>query len=126
MNDKQYTMEFTMDVDYEQFAKDTMSLNWYQQQVEGLVITTGGARILENTLGLVGESGEVAEKVKKWVRDGTYDKDELVKEIGDVLFYVAALAGALEIDLADVAQGNLDKLNSRKERGTLQGSGDNR
>lgn len=126
MNDKQYTMEFHMDVDYDQFKKDTMSLNWYQQQVEDLVLTTGTVRVMENTLGLVGEAGEVAEKVKKWVRDGSINEKELAKEVGDVLFYVAALAGVLGVDLADIAQGNLDKLNSRKERGVLQGSGDNR
>ena len=82
-------------------------------------------------LGLVGESGEIAEKVKKLVRDnGTnldlLDKDDLKKEIGDVMWYAAVLANYLDISFDDVARTNIEKLASRKERGVLSGSGDNR
>ena len=82
-------------------------------------------------LGLVGESGEIAEKVKKLVRDdGTnidrLDVEDIKKEIGDVMWYAAVLANYLDISFDDVAKTNIEKLASRKERGVLQGSGDNR
>jgi NTP pyrophosphatase (non-canonical NTP hydrolase) len=83
------------------------------------------------TLGMVGEAGEVAEKVKKIIRDKEgviteEDKQEIVKEMGDVLWYLQALADALDVSLEDVAQANIDKLTSRKLRGVQHGSGDNR
>lgn len=82
-------------------------------------------------LGLVGEAGEVAEKIKKIIRDrnGDYtDEDilEIKKELGDVLWYVAVLANEFEISLLDIAKTNIAKLQSRKERGKIQGNGDNR
>lgn len=98
----------------------------YSDWVEGMVITTGQVRLLENTLGLVGEAGEFAEKIKKYVRDGTYDRDLWLKELGDVVFYVAALANYLDSDLQEVMDLNVAKLEDRKSRGVLQGSGDNR
>ena len=83
-------------------------------------------------LGLTSEAGEVAGKVKKLIRDGE-DKEgfELKKiaishEIGDVLWYCAMMAKEVGVPLADIMQENLDKLHSRKARGTLQGSGDDR
>jgi len=83
------------------------------------------------TLGLVGESGEIAEKIKKVIRDdgGVIDeekKTEIGKELGDVLWYISQLATELGVDLDDVAQGNIDKLYSRLDRGVIGGSGDNR
>jgi NTP pyrophosphatase (non-canonical NTP hydrolase) len=83
------------------------------------------------TLGLVGESGEIAEKVKKILRDNqgvvsNETKNEIAKELGDVLWYVSQLATELKINLEDIAKLNIDKLNSRQQRGALQGSGDNR
>jgi NTP pyrophosphatase (non-canonical NTP hydrolase) len=83
------------------------------------------------TLGLAGESGEVAEKIKKVLRDkaGVVDDESrlaIQKELGDVLWYVAAVATELGLDLDEAVQANLDKLNSRKERSVLNGSGDNR
>lgn len=82
-------------------------------------------------LGLNGEAGEVAEKFKKIMRDkeGIFsdeDTDEILKEIGDVLWYAAALSAEMGYSLEEVAIRNLEKLNSRKERGVLSGSGDNR
>lgn len=89
------------------------------------------AGIVYLALGLNGESGEVAEKVKKIVRDQAgkltdFDRVEIGKELGDVLWYLAMLAEELGISLEEVAQGNIDKLISRKERGVIHGSGDNR
>lgn len=86
---------------------------------------------IAKVLGLVGEAGEVAEKYKKIIRDkqgivSEADKTELIKELGDVLWYVAVLAEYLGVSLEDVADGNISKLTDRKGRGTQRGSGDNR
>lgn len=82
-------------------------------------------------LGLCGEAGEVAEKCKKIIRDkeGAWsidDRKEIAKEIGDVLWYCANLAEEFGLELHDIAQMNIDKLHSRKKRGVIKGSGDNR
>ncbi|MEJ0072894.1 MAG: nucleoside triphosphate pyrophosphohydrolase family protein [Candidatus Saccharibacteria bacterium] len=82
-------------------------------------------------LGLVGEAGEIAEKFKKLVRDensdiSKVDVDDLKKELGDVLWYVAVLADHFDIPLAEVAELNIAKLASRQSRGVIKGSGDNR
>ena len=82
-------------------------------------------------LGLAGESGEVAEKYKKIIRDHegkitAEDKKEIVKELGDVLWYVALLAKYLNVSMEEVAQANLDKLASRHARKAIKGNGDNR
>jgi NTP pyrophosphatase (non-canonical NTP hydrolase) len=83
------------------------------------------------TLGLAGETGEVAEKVKKVLRDngGHFDAAAVAaiqKELGDVLWYVARLASELGLDLEQIAAGNLSKLADRKARDKLHGSGDER
>ena len=83
------------------------------------------------TLGLVGESGEVAEKIKKILRDknGTFDYESklaLKKELGDVLWYLSNLCDELNLSLSDVARENLEKLNLRLSRGKISGSGDDR
>ena len=95
------------------------------------VYPQAGANLLYPTLGLCGEAGEVAEKVKKMVRDdGGMLSDErraaLVKELGDVLWYVAQLATEADLDLDAIAEANLSKLLSRRDRDVLQGSGDDR
>ncbi len=82
-------------------------------------------------LGLAGEAGEVAEKCKKILRDknGVVDADDsssIAKELGDVLWYVSVLASELHLSMDVIAQINLNKLASRKERGVITGSGDNR
>ncbi len=82
-------------------------------------------------LGLAGESGEVAEKFKKIIRDkegkiSEETKEELKKELGDVLWYASQIASELKISLNDVAENNIDKLQSRLKRGVIGGSGDNR
>ena len=83
------------------------------------------------TLGLVGESGEVAEKIKKILRDknGKFDyesKTAIKKELGDVLWYLANLCNELDFTLNEVAEENLEKLNNRLTRGKISGSGDDR
>lgn len=82
------------------------------------------------TLGLVGEAGEIANKVKKVIRDNKpvddAFKNDMKAEIGDVLWYVARLSDELGIKLEDIAEYNMEKLLSRLQRGTIGGSGDNR
>jgi len=99
----------------------------YSYWVEGKIVTEGETRLVENTLGLVGEAGEVAEKIKKMMRDSNrISPEEIVKELGDVVFYATALANHFNSDLTEVLQVNMEKLNSRAKRGVIKGSGDNR
>lgn len=83
------------------------------------------------TLGLVGEAGEVAEKIKKILRDnnGVVDearKQELLKELGDVLWYLTQITSELGLSLEQIASLNIKKLNSRHKRGRISGNGDDR
>jgi|TARA_R110000824_G_scaffold7178_2_gene32536 NTP pyrophosphatase (non-canonical NTP hydrolase) len=99
----------------------------YSYWVEGKIMTGGESRLFENVLGLVGEAGEIAEKTKKLIRDNaTVKRGDMIKELGDVLFYVTALANHFDSNLSEVIQTNMDKLNSRASRGVLSGNGDNR
>lgn len=105
----------------------TLNSRKYSLWVEGKIMTEGKDRLVENTLGLMGETGEIAEKIKKQIRDGELvSSEEIIKELGDVVFYVTALANYYDSNLAEVMQKNVDKLNSREERGVLGGSGDDR
>ena len=110
-----------------------MNLNDYQKQALTTAASTGDdfKDLLHWVLGINGEAGEVAEKLKKIIRDknseiSEEDKKELAKEVGDVLWYLAVFSHQLGLPLEDVAQSNLDKLQSRKSRGVIGGSGDNR
>jgi len=84
------------------------------------------------TLGLAGEAGEIANKVKKLIRDGADREDYHAKlnaighELGDVLWYCAMLAKEVDMNLGKIMEDNLDKLADRKARNRLQGDGDNR
>ncbi|MDD4531432.1 MAG: nucleoside triphosphate pyrophosphohydrolase family protein [Candidatus Pacebacteria bacterium] len=83
------------------------------------------------TLGLAGEAGEVAEKIKKVLRDGNgivseEKREEIKKELGDVLWYLSNLSTELKISFEEVASKNIEKLQSRQQRNELHGSGDNR
>ena len=109
-----------------------MHLSDYQERSRATAVyPSAGDNLLYPTLGLCGEAGEVAEKVKKMVRDdaGVLSDERraaLSKELGDVLWYVAQLATEARLDLDAIAAANLDKLRSRQERGRLTGSGDDR
>ena len=90
-----------------------------------------GSNYVYPTLGLVGESGEVAEKVKKVIRDknGVFDQETLIglkKELGDVLWYISNLSSELNFSLQDIAEENLSKLKKRATEGKISGSGDER
>ena len=91
----------------------------------------GSHAFLAQLLGLMGETGEIAEKFKKIYRDkagvlSDEDKLEIAKELGDVLWYVSVVSTYLDISLQEVADMNIEKLKSRKKRDALAGSGDNR
>jgi len=103
-----------------------MQLDTYQRQARMTAFYEPEEIPLYLTLGLVGEAGEVAEKVKKWKRDGTVDPHALAKELGDVLWYLANLSHDLGYSLSTIAEINLSKLARRTELGTLTGSGDDR
>jgi NTP pyrophosphatase (non-canonical NTP hydrolase) len=101
----------------------------YQQRAATTAMYPKEQGVEYTTLGLVGEAGEIANKVKKVLRgDYTIDdiRDDLGAEISDTLWYIAMLAHELDLNLQDIAQANLDKLADRKQRGVIKGSGDER
>jgi NTP pyrophosphatase (non-canonical NTP hydrolase) len=102
-----------------------MNFNEYQKLARSTAIYPEEYKVIYPALGLCGEAGEVAEKVKKNIRDGK-SLDGVGLELGDVLWYISALADDLGVTLEEVAQANVDKLTSRKERNMIGGSGDNR
>jgi NTP pyrophosphatase (non-canonical NTP hydrolase) len=109
-----------------------MNLNDYQVSA----LRTASPKTKKNelfhlVLGLCGEAGEVAEKIKKVIRDkdsnfSQLNLDDLTKELGDVLWHIAVIGDYFDIPLEDIAAKNIEKLAGRSERGTLAGSGDNR
>lgn len=113
-----------------------MDFNTYQDQAAVTALYpeagTGSPLALAYTaLGLAGEAGEIANKVKKILRDDngvvTEEKrTEIGKELGDVIWYLARVAAELNRPLSNLAEGNLHKLFDRLQRGVIQGSGDNR
>ena len=127
----------TLDTDTPTF----LSFDAYEQRAMKLAIypyrknpmTSLEVRLTYPALKLAGEAGEVAEKIGKLMRDGLpkevtpYEwRQNLEKELGDVLWYVAAIATEIGSSLQDVAKENLKKLEGRAARGTLKGSGDDR
>ena len=104
--------------------KSLITANEYQEKCKTTAIYPKKDAIVYLSLGLVSEAGEVAGKVKKHIRDGT--ESNVASEIGDVLWYCAMLANELGANLGKIMEDNLYKLNDRKTRGTLQGSGDSR
>ena len=111
--------------------KKVSDLDMYQKVALTTAIYPREQAIIYPTLGLTGEAGEVANKVKKIIRDGSNKNDnsmvsEIKSEIGDCLWYIAVLANDFNIKLSDIASANLEKLEKRKQKGTIHGSGDNR
>jgi NTP pyrophosphatase (non-canonical NTP hydrolase) len=109
-----------------------LDFHTYQQRSRATACyPDAGANPIYPTLGLCGEAGEVADKVKKVLRDqgGEFSAEVITAlqlELGDVLWYVAQLATELGLELDQVAQANLDKLASRSARNVISGSGDSR
>ena len=117
-----------------QFLKEKYNMsdfNAYQRMASTTAIYPEEHRILYPALGLAGEAGEVANKVKKLIRDGPDNRpdtwrEDIASEIGDVLWYCAALATDLNLTLGMIAAQNEKKLSKRKRDGTIGGSGDTR
>ena len=108
-----------------------MTIKEYQEKALATAIYGVGNSIIYPTLGLTGEAGEVAEKVKKALRDKSGEfsdeyKLEILKEIGDVLWYCNALCRDLGHTLEECIELNIQKLESRRQRNMINGSGDNR
>jgi len=108
-----------------------MGFDEYQKRARTTAIYPSDNSIAYLALGIAGESGEVAEKVKKSIRDfgGELSKEykqAIAYELSDVLWYIANMAYELGYSLETIAEMNLEKLFSRKERGKLGGNGDTR
>jgi len=111
--------------------KKVSDLDMYQKVALTTAIYPREQAIIYPTLGLTGEAGEEANKVKKIIRDGSNKDDdslvsEIKSEIGDCLWYIAVLASDFNIKLSDIASTNLEKLANRKKNNTIHGSGDAR
>lgn len=110
----------------------TITLNEYQEMAKKTAIFPESAKYSYPALGLAGEAGEVANKVKKLIRDGATEEElneklmDIADELGDVLWYVAAMADACGVSLEHIAKTNLHKLADRQRRNKLQGDGDKR
>jgi NTP pyrophosphatase (non-canonical NTP hydrolase) len=104
---------------YDEFTADLA--RYPSTQTDGKIVSA-----MYCALGLVGEAGEVSEKIKKWHRDGKIDKEAVALELGDVLYYLTRLANEMGFTLKDVERMNRAKLTKRKENNTIHGSGDNR
>lgn len=109
-----------------------MHFKEYQKQSQKTAVYPNkGKNYIYPVLGLAGESGEVAEKFKKIIRDdngkiSAEKRTEIEKELGDVLWYIAQISTELKINLEDVAKNNIKKLSSRLKRNCIKGDGDNR
>jgi NTP pyrophosphatase (non-canonical NTP hydrolase) len=108
-----------------------MEFNEYQKRSQYSLISGDYPELMYTTLALVGEAGEIADKVKKVYRDNggvvpNEKRSDITREMGDLLWYLARLATHLEVSFDSIAQENLTKLAERADEGTLSGEGDNR
>ena len=131
MNSGQLELELGAQSNESNKYKKVSDLDMYQQVAKQTAIYPREQAIIYPTLGLTGEAGEVANKVKKIIRDDGYKNNEslvqeISAEIGDCLWYISILADDIGIKLSDIANANLIKLANRKKKGTIHGSGDTR
>lgn len=106
-----------------------MDFKHYQNQAKQTAIYKD--KLVYPALGLMGEAGEVANKIKKILRDNQGNlsqeiRSSILQELGDVLWYISAICTDLDAEMEDIAQKNIEKLFARKEKNTITGSGDNR
>lgn len=122
--------QYLLEGGWEEFSDETF--NNYQQATAQTAKYPSDQALEYLSLGIASEAGEVAGKMKKWIRDGDakMTREEWVQamssEIGDVLWYAARLADELDLSLSQIAEDNMNKLLDRKARGMIGGSGDNR
>tara|TARA_B100001057_G_C22797474_1_gene930213 strand:+ start:283 stop:639 length:357 start_codon:yes stop_codon:yes gene_type:complete len=105
---------------------NSMDMDDFQKLAAETAIYSNKHAVIYPALGLAAEAGEVANKVKKILRDGDFDRKAIADEIGDCLWYIAALCRDLNVSMNDVAKTNLFKLQDRQKRGVISGSGDDR
>ena len=105
---------------------NSLDMEEYQKTAADTAIYSSKHAVIYPALGLAAEAGEVANKVKKILRDGDFDRKAIADEIGDCLWYIAALCRDLNIDMQQIADSNIKKLKDRLERGVISGSGDDR
>jgi len=103
-----------------------MKFSEYSEKAATFILKNVKGDLLYSTLGICGEAGEIAEKIKKGRRDGEISTAALELEIGDVLWYLSKLATEIGSSLELAAEANIKKLSSREFRGKIMGSGDNR
>lgn len=101
-----------------------MNFGEYQSLAHETAIYPEDKALEYTALGLTSEAGEVAGKIKKYIRDGEFDQTAVISELGDVLWYISELAYSLGYSLELIAAGNIAKLKSRADRGVISGSGD--
>ncbi|ASI13706.1 NTP pyrophosphatase, house-cleaning of non-canonical NTPs [Candidatus Mancarchaeum acidiphilum] len=105
-------------MDLNEYQKASRRTKMYPEKLDG--------GIYYSTLGLCGEAGELANKVKKIARDNNLDKEGIKGELGDILWYVASVSEEIGYSLEEIANYNLEKLNKRMEEGKISGNGDER
>ena len=105
---------------------ENLNFKSYQDMAADTAIYKSEHQVIYPALGLAAEAGEVANKVTKILRDGKFDRNAIADEVGDCLWYIAALCRDLNVDMKELAKNNLRKLHDRKIRGVIQGSGDSR
>ena len=115
-------------MDFNEYQKESFK-TWYPKEFTEELDGKFKKGFTQALLGLCGEAGEVADKIKKSIRDGfSFDSIRLAiaKELGDVLYYITRVGEYFNLTLEEIAQTNIDKLRDREKRGKISGSGDNR
>lgn len=110
--------------DFDEYGKWVKSRWFSHPGTDADQIDTRNLAIM--SLGIAGEAGEVAEKMKKVIRDGTIDKPAILKELGDVVFYACMIADTFGFRPSQILAANVEKIEGRAQRGTQRGSGDDR
>lgn len=111
---------------YMEHKYESVDFRSYQDMAAETAVYKTEHQVIYPALGLAAEAGEVANKVKKILRDGNFNREAIADEVGDCLWYIAALCRDLNVDMKELAKNNLRKLHDRKARGVIQGSGDKR
>ena len=111
---------------YMEHKYENVDFKSYQDMASETAVYKTELSVIYPALGLAAEAGEVANKVKKILRDGNFNREAIADEVGDCLWYIAALCRDLNVDMKELAKNNLRKLHDRKARGVIQGSGDKR